>query len=100
MAVLYGTTQTFTELSSESEVTALWASGVSLTRMMVPALMWSAILGVVAFLLQEFVVPSTQLRMEATKRAAIESRTTGSFRYDDPPRDKGPLKNGGSSRKI
>lgn len=30
MSVLYGTTQAFTELSSESEITALWAGGVSL----------------------------------------------------------------------
>lgn len=92
MAVLYGTTQAFTELSTESEITALWASGVSLPRMMLPALMWSIVLAVVAFLLQEFVVPKSQLNMEAIKRAAVESVGRGGFRYDDPPRGKGPLK--------
>ncbi len=92
MAVLYGTTQAFTELSTESEITALWASGVSLPRMMIPALIWSVILGIFAFLLQEFLVPGTQMRMDAVKRGAIQSSAKGGFRYDDPPRGKGPLK--------
>lgn len=92
MAVLYGTTQAFTELSTESEITALWAGGVSLPRMMVPALIWSIVLGFFAFSLQEFVVPGTQLSMDAVKRGAIQVSGKGGFRYDDPPRDKGPLK--------
>jgi lipopolysaccharide export system permease protein len=92
MSVLYGTTQAFTELSTESEITALWASGVSMPRMMLPALMWSIMLAIIAFLLQELVVPKSQLNMEAIKRAAFESSGRGGFRYDDPPRGKGPLK--------
>lgn len=92
MAVLYGTTQAFTELSTESEITALWAGGVSLPRMMIPAVVWSVILGLIAFVLQEYAVPGTQLRMDEVKRGAMQASVKGGFRYDDPPRDKGPLK--------
>lgn len=92
MSVLYGTTQAFTELSSESEITALWASGLSLPRMMIAPLCWSVFLAVVAFGIQEVIVPGAQMRMDSVKRQAIQGLGKGGFRWDDPPRGKGPLK--------
>ena len=92
MSVLYGVVQTFTELSTESELTALSAGGMSLPRMMVAPLCWGAFLAVFAFVLQETVVPGSQMRMDAVTLSNLGVTGGKKFRWDDPPQGKGPLK--------
>jgi len=69
MSVLQGTVQTFTDLSSKGELTALWAGGMSFPRMLRAPLVWGVLLGGIAFGMQEVVVPqSEQQRGEVLAR--------------------------------
>jgi lipopolysaccharide export system permease protein len=74
MAVLFGTVQTFGELSSRGEVTAFGAGGMSLWRIMRAPLIWGAMLVVIAFTVQEAIVPGAeQKKNEVFARQLIES---------------------------
>ena len=92
MSVLFGTVQAFTELSTESEITALSAGGMSLPRMIVAPLGWGAVLAVFAFLLQELVVPGAQMRVDSTTLAGRAKVGGKTFQWVDPPPGKGPVK--------
>ncbi len=93
MSVLYGVVQAFTELSTESEITALAAGGMSLPRMMRAPLCFGAVLAVFAFILQETVVPGTQLRVDSVMLSSIGvTGTNKKFQWVDPPIGKGPTK--------
>ncbi len=92
MSVLFGVVQAFTDLSTESEITALSAGGMSLPRMMAAPLCWGAFLAVVAFILQETVVPASQMRMDAAALSKIGGTAGKKFQYANPPIGKGPTK--------
>jgi lipopolysaccharide export system permease protein len=92
MSVLFGTVQAFTELSTESEITAMAAGGMSLPRMMIAPLAWGAILAVGAFLLQELVVPGSQLKVDVASLGSSTLAQRKRFQWADPPLGKGPTK--------
>ncbi len=60
ISVLYGTVQTFTDLSSRGELTALGVGGMSLPRMVRAPLVWGFLVAILAFWLQEGVVPGAE----------------------------------------
>ncbi|MDQ3815064.1 MAG: LptF/LptG family permease, partial [Armatimonadota bacterium] len=93
MSILFGTVQTFSDLSGRGEVTALHAGGMSLPRMVWAPLGWGAILAAIAFFLQEAVVPSAELKKDLVLKQKTEEALTaqGRFTFVDPPRG-GPLK--------
>ncbi len=66
ISVLYGTVQTFTDLSTRGELTALGAGGMSLPRMVRAPLLWGLILAFFAFWLQESIVPKAQRQYQNT----------------------------------
>ena len=95
MAILFGTVQTFSDLSSKGEATALQVGGMSLGRMMRGPLIWGAILGLCVFVLQEKIVPSTQQnKQQVLAQAIAESGVRQNFDIS-LPRD-----NGGNEMKI
>jgi len=57
ISVLYGTVQTFSDLSSRGELTALGVGGMSLPRMVRAPLVLGGLFAILAFWLQEAVVP-------------------------------------------
>ena len=57
ISVLYGTVQTFSDLSSRGELTALGVGGMSLPRMVRSPLVLGGLFAILAFWLQEAVVP-------------------------------------------
>lgn len=93
MAVLFGTLQTFTELSKHGEFIAVSAGGVSLPRMMRAPVIWGVALTIAAFVLQEMVVPHTELKKDSMLvRHLVEGMARQkNFRYEDPPSGRGPL---------
>jgi lipopolysaccharide export system permease protein len=62
MSVLYGTVQTFSDLSTRGELTALGVGGMSLPRMVRAPLVWGIFLALLAFWLQEALVPKSERR--------------------------------------
>lgn len=94
MSLLFGTVQTFSDLSSKSEITALWAGGMGLKRMLRAPLLWGALLGFTSFLIQEYVVPDSEFRSARVfeDRVKASLKTQSNFRYFDPPLGKGSLK--------
>ncbi len=94
MSVLYGTLQTFTELSKNSEYLAFSASGVSLLRMLRAPLLWGALLTIFSYFLQEFLVPQAEMGKEKIMLHHLSEKAASqtNFRYDDPPNGKGPLR--------
>jgi lipopolysaccharide export system permease protein len=62
MSALYGTVQTFSDLSTRGELTALGVGGMSLPRMVRAPLAWGVLLAILAFWLQEAVVPKAERR--------------------------------------
>lgn len=62
MSVLFGTVQTFADMSGRGEVIALWAGGMSLKRMMRAPLILGALIALFAFFIQEVLVPGAETR--------------------------------------
>ncbi len=86
MSILFGTVQTFSDLSSRGEATALQIGGMTLGRMMRAPLAWGALVGVFVFVLQEFFVPRTQQNRQKVIAAAIRnSGAVANFQFTDPP---------------
>ena len=94
MSLLFGTVQTFSDLSSKGEVTALWAGGMGLRRMLRAPLLWGALLGFTSFLIQEYVVPDSEYRSARVFEERLKNslKTQSNFRYFDPPLGQGALK--------
>lgn len=72
-ALLFGTVQTFTEMSSRGEVTALMAGGMSIKRMLRAPLVAACVLAVVAYWMQEKVVPQCELKRGTLAVSAIQN---------------------------
>lgn len=62
MSLLYGTVQTFSDLSTRGELTALGVGGMSLPRMVRAPIIWGILLALLAFWLQEGLVPRAERR--------------------------------------
>ena len=94
MSLMFGTVQTFSELSARGEITALWAGGMGLKRMLRAPLLWGALLGFTSFLVQEYIVPDSEFRSARVfeDRVKVALKTQSNFRYFDPPPGKGALK--------
>jgi lipopolysaccharide export system permease protein len=72
MAMLLGTLLAMQRLSSESEVTAMKAGGISLGRIVAPLLILGLGVSLVSLLLQEIVVPLANDQASYVRQAAIE----------------------------
>jgi lipopolysaccharide export system permease protein len=91
MSLLFGTVQTFSELSGRGEITALWAGGMSFTRMLRAPLLWGLVLVGLVFVLQEFLVPGAETKMKELRTQKVaELGVQNDFRYEHPR--TGPLK--------
>jgi lipopolysaccharide export system permease protein len=72
MSVLLATMMTFGRLSGDSEIIALRSAGVSVYRLIVPALVLSLMVTGLTFVLQEAVVPAAKLEAAATMDRALK----------------------------
>ena len=77
MAMLLGTLLAMQRLSSESEINALHAGGVSLSRIVAPLLLVGVCVSLVALVLQEQFVPFANEKASYVRQAAIEHATPG-----------------------
>jgi len=68
MAMLLATLLGFGRLSSDSEMVALFASGISLYRIAVPVLLMAIVVTASSFVLNEIVVPGTNAEHERIRR--------------------------------
>ena len=91
-SLLYGTVATFSEMSSRGEVTALMCGGMSLRRMLRWPLVFAVLLTLLAFWLQEVIVPSFELRKSnLATSAAIAILQNQKFKPIVDYRDDGSL---------
>ncbi len=72
MSVMLATLMTYSRLSSDSELIALRSSGVSLYRLIVPAILLSLLVGVIAFAFNELVVPAANYQAAITLEKALK----------------------------
>ncbi len=102
MSLLYGTVQTFAELSSKGEATALQVGGMSLGRMMRAPLLWGALVGLCVFVLQDRFVPATQqLKQNIIAQSNLKTALPKTdVRLSDPFDGKGELKSIIQAKKL
>jgi lipopolysaccharide export system permease protein len=79
MSMLYGIVQTFSELSSRGELTALSAGGMSFDRMLRAPLAWALALAIFSFAVQESIVPWA----EQGKTAVLQSQIVKSLKRQE-----------------
>ena len=72
MAMLFGTLLSVGRLSSESEITALKAGGISLVRMFLPLAVVGLIVSLLSLIVQEALVPLANDRAAYLRESAIE----------------------------
>lgn len=72
MSMLLGTLLSMQRLSSESEITAMKAGGISLTRIVTPLLIVGFLVSLVALFVQEVLVPAANAHADYIKTAVIE----------------------------
>ncbi len=75
MAMLTGTLLAVGRLSGEAEITALRSTGISLYRITWPILFFALVLALVTFLLNEWVAPYTNHRLEVLKQQVIREKS-------------------------
>ncbi len=68
MSMLLATLLGFGRLSSDSEIVALFASGISLYRVIIPVLLMAVVVTCLSFVLNEVVVPGTNSEHERIRR--------------------------------
>jgi len=84
VALLLGTLITFAILSKNSEVTAMKANGVSLYRLTIPFILFSCIICIASFLLNEFLTPYANQRAKHIKLVEVQKRKQlGSFKQNE-----------------
>ncbi len=71
MSVLLATLMTYSRLSSDSELTALKGCGVSVYRMIIPAVVLSLVVTGLAFVFNEVIVPAANYRASETLERAL-----------------------------
>jgi lipopolysaccharide export system permease protein len=72
MALLLGTLLAMQRLSSESEITAMKAGGIGLSRIVTPLLIVGLVMSVFDLVLQEDIVPLANLQAQSIKAEVIE----------------------------
>jgi lipopolysaccharide export system permease protein len=72
MSVLLATMMTFGRLSGDSEIIALRSAGISVYRLIVPALVLSLMVTGLTFVLQESIVPAAKLEAATTMERALK----------------------------
>jgi lipopolysaccharide export system permease protein len=77
MAILLGTLLAMQRLSGESEITALKAGGISLSRIVAPLLVVGFAVSVIALGVQELVVPFAMDKAAYVQQAAIDHASPG-----------------------
>ncbi len=94
MATLFGCVQTFSALSKAGELVAMQAAGMSLWRMLRAPLFCAFLATLIVAYMQESLVPRLERGKDAILVAHIKEKVgkIGTFRYQDPPGDQGPLK--------
>ena len=70
LAVLLGCILSLGALASNSEIIAMQASGVSLSRLLVSVLQAALVMAVISFLLSEWIVPDSSTQARVVKNAA------------------------------
>ncbi len=93
MAVLLASLLAFGRLSSDSEIVAIRAAGVSVYRIMLPVAMFSFVMAIIAFGINETIVPAASMqtyRMESEIAKGLKGKVDRVMGY--PIEDKGVLK--------
>jgi lipopolysaccharide export system permease protein len=94
MSILLANLMTYSRLSSDSELTALKACGVSVYRMIFPALIVCLLVTGITFAFNELIVPSANYQAAKTLAAALQDKDPSfqqqnilyqEFRKDDQP---------------
>jgi lipopolysaccharide export system permease protein len=82
MSVLLATLMTFGRLSGDSEIIAMRSAGISVYRLVVPALVLSCMVTMLTFALQESIIPATKLEATETMQKALKQQKP-SFQKDN-----------------
>lgn len=87
MSALFGTVQTFTELSDHGEMAALFAGGASLIRLLRAPILWGMVMMALTAGLQEVAVPYCQRAEDAStaQRLLKTNEVKEGLRYINPP---------------
>ncbi len=92
MGVLFGTTEAFTELSGNGELTAIFGAGVSLKRLLRIPLCWGVALTMLSFFVQDALVPRAEVaKNQLVANSVLAALGKGKLFYQDPPSGQGPL---------
>ncbi|MEB3179673.1 MAG: LptF/LptG family permease [Nostocaceae cyanobacterium] len=75
MSVLLATLMTYSRLSSDSELIALRSCGVSVYRLVLPALMLSLLVAGITFVFRQEVVPAANYQADLTLNRALKRET-------------------------
>lgn len=73
MAMLLGTLLAFGRLSGDSEIVALRAGGISILRIMAPVAVFGALVSLVTFAFNDYVVPQASIQASALKDRIVQS---------------------------
>jgi lipopolysaccharide export system permease protein len=82
MSMLLATMMTFGRLSGDSEIIAMRSAGISIYRLVVPALVLSLMVTLLTFVLQESIVPAAKLEAATTMQKALKQEKP-SFQKDN-----------------
>ncbi len=80
MAVLVSTLYAFSRLAAENEITALKASGVSITRILVPVLMGATVIAFIMIGFNDQVLPRANHRLRALQTDIAQKKPTFGLR--------------------
>ncbi|MEB3358691.1 MAG: LptF/LptG family permease [Synechococcales bacterium] len=83
MSVLLATLMTYSRLSSDSELVALKGCGISVYRMIVPALVLSLLVTGLMFTFNELIVPIANYRASTTLETALGAERWPSFQEEN-----------------
>lgn len=83
-AILLSTLMTYGSFSKYNEITAMKANGISLYRISLPALAFSALIAVILFFFSELITPASIQKTENIIKIEIQKRQTlGSFKQNE-----------------
>ncbi|MES2125393.1 MAG: LptF/LptG family permease [Gemmatimonadota bacterium] len=80
MAVLVSTLYAYSQLAADQEMVAMYANGISVWRMVRPALLAACVVAVVNFMLFDQVVPRSNIRFRSLKSDVMQKTPTLALR--------------------